>query len=94
MQYNGSTEKYNLTINNEHKFTERPLKSKNVFKIRKSHQYIGGVNPIFDKSNMPFDIPYSFQGFLKHSTGPTNLIMENGVAQYHDVRKREIRSVF
>lgn len=85
MQYNGTFEKYNLTVNNEQKFYETKLTNKYVFKIKRSHHYIGGVNPTFDKTYLPFNIPYSFKGILKHSTGLESLSMKNGVEREHDV---------
>lgn len=63
MRYDGR-QTYSLTLPNETRIFETPLAPANVFKIKKSEMFIGGVPSTFDKNCLQVGTT-SFLGYLK-----------------------------
>ncbi|KAK9872276.1 hypothetical protein WA026_017080 [Henosepilachna vigintioctopunctata] len=65
LQYKNNNQNYDLTVNDISFTRDRNLYRMNVFRIRQSKYFVGGVSPEFNRSCIPVNTT-SFVGFLNH----------------------------
>ncbi|KAL3283440.1 hypothetical protein HHI36_006585 [Cryptolaemus montrouzieri] len=65
LQYRNNKQNYDLTVNDLSFNRDRNLFRMNVFRIRQSRYFVGGVSPEFNRSCIPVNTT-SFVGFLNH----------------------------